>query len=314
MKEHLMYTQQSFNNKVLNAIVAKTGFIPTDEECKAVAHHMEYNIRADKNFADNGHLKISTTELRKHIIAQINTNLHANDLPRYVEQYRSYKKLQKYNLLTGKEKQDIADIALGRKKISDYDDKEYLKNIYIKYFNQSLMPKIEKISLQKKNNLQYHGLWHTEQVALLGIDIALRENLNPLPVVLAAGLHDCARTSDKHDPDHGINCKPLAEEFLRTYPDRSLISAEEKTQIIEAVVLHNSPRPPRNNHILDCLQDADCMRLLWSGRQHFTPNTDAGRKLASYSPRQQIKYMAALIEKTRAATPSFYNGGNSLTR
>lgn len=87
-----MFSQQDFNKEVFAAIVRKTGAIPSNEECKAVAHHMEYNIRADRHLANNGHLKISTQELRQRIIQQINQNLHKNDLPRYTDQYRKYKK------------------------------------------------------------------------------------------------------------------------------------------------------------------------------------------------------------------------------
>ena len=303
-----MYTQQDFNKDVFNAIVKKTRYRPSDEECRAVAHHMEYNVRANPKFANNGHLKISTTDLRKLIIYQINQNLHQNDIERYTDQYRRYKRAQQYCLLGQIEKMDIKNIALGKESIADFD-KEYLKNIYMKYFNQMLMPRIEKISWQKKNNLQYHGLWHTEQVAMLSIDIALKENRNPLPILLAAALHDCARTTDGKDINHGINCKPIAEAFFKTYPDKDLVSPEQQRQVIEAIVFHNSSSRPANNPILDCLQDADSMRLLWSGHQRFTPNTRSGQDFAQLSSHEQIKYMAHLLETMRATTPPF--GGNS---
>lgn len=303
-----MYLQQDFNHDVYNAILKKTGRSPSQEECKAVAHHMEYNVRADKNFANNGHLTISTQELQHKIVDQINKNLHANDLPRYTNQYRNYKETQRYSLLTSKEKSDISVIAQGEKTVSDFNDKDYLKKIYTKYFNQALMPKIEKISFQKKNNLKYHGLWHTEQVALLSIDIAIKENQNPLPILLAAALHDCARTTDGPEPEHGRNARPIAEEFFKNYSDCDLVSTYEEDKIIEAIAYHNSSSRPRNNSILDCLQDADSMRLLWSGRQCFTPNTASGQKLAQLAPHEQIKYMASLIETMRATT--LYNKGN----
>lgn len=310
-----MYSQSEFNKEVLSAIILKTNYLPTDEECKAVAHHMEYNIRADKNFANNGHLTISTSELRKRILWQIHKNLHKNDIPRYFEQYQKYKYYQKYCLLSRLDKEVITDIAMGKKKISDYQDKEKLKNIYIKYFNQIVMPKIEKISMQKKYNLLYHGLWHTEQVAMLSIDIALSENQNPLPILLAAGLHDCARTTDKHDSRHAINCRPIAENFLQNYSDRTLISNEQQKQIVDAVIFHNSSSKPQNNLVLNCLQDADSMRLLWNGRQKFIPNTYTGKLLANYSPREQIKYLVPLIEIMRATSPSLArNCGNIFTR
>lgn len=310
-----MYSQQDFNQEVFTSIKKKIGRQPTDEECKAVAHHMEYNIRADKNFANNGYLDIGRYELRKRIIWQIKQNLHSNDIPRYTAQYQKYKHLQRYCLLTQPEKNDIVNIATGQKTIDDYKNKEYLQKTYLKYFNQVLLPKIEQISLQKRNNLQYHGLWHTEQVAMLSIDIAIKEHQNPLPVLLAAALHDCARTSDTSDPSHGINCKPIAENFLQEYSDKDLLSAKQKEQIVEAVVFHNSSTRPQDNTILDCLQDADSMRLLWAHKQRFTPNTATGRDLARYSSSEQIKYLSLLLEKFRAAKPpqNFQGRSNNLS-
>lgn len=309
-----MYTQSDFNDDVLNAIITKTGYLPSVEECKSVAHHMEYNIRADKRFANHGHLKISTQKLQQFIFQQIYSNLHKNDIPRYTQQYRTYKQNQKNCMLTLSEKADITNIATGKKDVTDFNA-DYLKNIYTKYFNQVLLPKIEKISWQKKNNLQYHGLWHTEQVAMLSIDIAIQEKHNPLPILISAALHDCARKSDNHDPNHGINCKPIAQSFLQNFSDADILSFKDKCQIIEAVVFHNAANNSKCNHVLNCLQDADSMRLLWSGQQKFMPNTSTGRKMAQFSSTQQIKYLASCIEKMRALKPFLEgNTGNSLSR
>lgn len=109
---------------------------------------------------------------------------------------------------------------------------------------------------------------------------------------------------------------PIAENFLNSFPDKNLVSSYDKRQIVEAIVFHNvSSSRPKNNPILDCLQDADSMRLLWSGHQRFTPNTNTGRYLAQYSSYEQIKYLASLIEGIRAARPSNYgNNGNYFAR
>ena len=88
---------------------------------------MEYNIRADRHLANNGHLKISTQELRQRIIQQINQNLHKNDLPRYTDQYRKYKKNQRFGLFSLQDKQIIADIATGKKMWRILRTKNFLK-------------------------------------------------------------------------------------------------------------------------------------------------------------------------------------------
>ena len=300
------YPQKCFFDDVYASIKSKKGTAPTEEECKAVAHHMEYNIRADRKYADNGHLKITVDDLRAYIVSQINRNLHGNDIPRYVDQYRKYKEYQKNWQFTEAEKNDLRNLANGVRRISDFTNKEYLKNMYIKYFNQKIMPEIKKISFQEKNHLKYHGLWHTEQVALFAIDIAVEDNLNPLHCLLAAGLHDCARKDDRGDPNHAINCEPIARDFLdNIYKDRDLLTSRDKQQIINAVTHHNVPTRDKSNNVLNCLQDADSMRLWWERGQTYQANTPTGQKMAKYKDHkwQQIKYLANMLERMRATTP-----------
>ena len=327
----MSYLQREFESDVYKCIRSIKGSSPTVEECKAVAHHMEYNIRADRKCANNGHLKISSDRLRQEIVEQIRRNLHSNDIPRYVEQYRTYKNYQKNRDITYQERKDLADIATGKKKVSDFQDKDYLKNLYIKYFNQELLPTIRKISWQEKNHLDYHGIWHTEQVALFAIDISIGEKENPLPSLLAAALHDCARKSDYGDKDHAKNCKPIATNFLdNLYKDRNLITEQDRNQIIHAVMNHNTSGGGVKNPVLDCLQDADSMRLWWEkedqkkkewktenrkkedGKEekNYEANTRTGQNLAEYSKHKtmQIRYMASMLERMRAmAKPSTQN-------
>lgn len=318
------YPQKYFFDDVFKLIKDKKNANPTDEECKAVAHHMEYNIRADRRYANNGHLNIRIDDLREHIVSQIKNNLHANDIPRYVAQYRKYKSYQQNWQLTAQEAKDLQDIAKGAKKVSDFSNKDYLKNLYIKYFNQKVMPEIRKISWQEKNRLQYHGLWHTEQVALFAIDIAVEDNINPLPCLLAAGLHDCARKNDRSDPNHAKNCEPIATNFLRdSYQDRYLLTEQDKKQIIFAATHHNVPTRDKSNSVLNCLQDADSMRLWWERGQTYQANTITGQKLAKYKDHkwQQIKYLANMLERMRATMPRnigyqrrFQNVGSQFVR
>lgn len=304
----MTYSQKDFQDDVFNIVKKIKGTVPSKEECMAVAHHMEYNIRADRQYANNGHLRISEDDLRREIVRQINKNLHANDISRYLDQYRTYKNYQQNWQLTDQEKKDLSDIALGKKKVADYKDKDYLKNLYIKYFNQELLPAVKKISWQEKNHLQYHGIWHTEQVALFAIDISIEENMNPLPNLLAAALHDCARQKDEGNEEHAKNCEPIARDYLNNmYQDKHLLSLKDKEQIIHAITHHNVPPADKNNVVLNCLQDADGMRLWWEGRKIYQAATITGGKLSEYRHHQwqQIKYLAHMLERMHATMPPY---------
>jgi len=310
----MVYLTQDFHRDVSREIQKKTGYIPTQEQCKAVAHHMEYNIRADTKYADNGHLKISWDDLMYRIVSDIKKNLHANDVDRYVEQYRRYKSTQLNNLLTETEEKDLQDIARGNKKVSDFTDKDYLKNLYIKYFNQKVRPDVKQISLQEINHLKYHGFWHTEQVALFAIDISVEENMNPLPNLLAAALHDCARSTDGYEPKHSTNCEPIARNYLdNKFPDKDLLSPKEHDQIIDAVTHHNVPFTHKDNTVLKCLQDADGIRLWWEKRVTYDAHTPTGKQIAAYPRWKQIKYLSNLLERMRATMPNSRTWQNTYT-
>ena len=121
-----------------------------------------------------------------------------------------------------------------------------------------VMPKINQITQQE--DCGFHGLNHTEEVMWWGIDYALSENTNPIPVIIACGLHDCARTHDGDDKLHAREAVPIAKRFLEKY-DFGL-SETEKESIIEAVKEHTDGQRTTDK-IAACLWDADRTRLAW---------------------------------------------------
>ncbi len=162
------------------------------------------------------------------------------------------------------------------------------KVYYTKLFMTDILPKIAQISNQPRYG--YHGLTHTTQVALFGVELSLASGAEPLPVMLAAGLHDCARTHDKDCLMHGPKCEPIAHTFLDThYPT---LSYQTHQQIVYAVVNH-SRNIPAPDAVSACLWDGDRIRLAWE--LGYNPNffaTEYGRKIASLTPRGQAQYIA----------------------
>ena len=141
---------------------------------------------------------------------------------------------------------------------------------------------------------------------------------------MAAGLHDCARKNDRSDPDHAKNCEPIARDFLyNSYQDRHLLTTQDKQQIIFAATHHNVPTKDKSNSVLNCLQDADSMRLWWERGQTYQANTITGQKLAQYKDHtwKQIKYLANMLERMRATMPrnsgyqrTFQNTGSAFSK
>ncbi|MBO5739668.1 MAG: hypothetical protein J6R52_01215 [Alphaproteobacteria bacterium] len=158
---------------------------------------------------------------------------------------------------------------------------------YAKLFFEQILPQIAQISNQDRYG--YHGLTHTTQVAMFGLDIAYTINQEPLPVLLAAGLHDCARTNDEWCTEHGPHAVPIAREFLAThYPH---ISVADTNKILYAIENHTTGRYAPDG-VSACLWDGDRIRLSWEwGYKPKFFNTARGKQIASMSQTEQKKYM-----------------------
>lgn len=158
---------------------------------------------------------------------------------------------------------------------------------YAKMFFDQILPQIEQITNQSRHG--YHGLTHTCQVALFGLDIAYTIKQDPLPVLLAAGLHDCARTNDEWCTEHGPRAVPIAREFLgKNYP---YMSKDNVKKILYAVKNHTCGIRARDG-VSACLWDGDRIRLSWEFeyRPEFF-STIRGRQIAALGYAGQLAYI-----------------------
>ena len=163
-------------------------------------------------------------------------------------------------------------------------DKAYYCKLY---FNQ-ILPQITEITTQSKYG--YHGLSHTNQVALFGIDLAYSINQDVLPVILAAGLHDCARTNDEWCTEHGPRAVLVGRDFLsKNYKN---LSESTIRQILYAVGNHTIGRVAPDG-VSACLWDADRIRLSWEYgyAPHFF-STKRGHEIAQLSKKAQENYIS----------------------
>ncbi|MDW3024880.1 MAG: hypothetical protein R8N50_04325 [Alphaproteobacteria bacterium] len=159
---------------------------------------------------------------------------------------------------------------------------------YKLYFNQ-VLPQVTEVTNQSE--FGYHGLSHTNQVAMFGIDLAYSINQEVLPVLLAAGLHDCARTNDEWCIEHGPQAALVAWNLLNKYYPN--MSRETVRKILFAIENHTIGRTAPDG-VSACLWDGDRIRLSWENT--FRPeffNTARGHKIASMSPENQKRYINA---------------------
>lgn len=159
---------------------------------------------------------------------------------------------------------------------------------YTKLFFDDILPKIQQITNQSRYG--YHGLSHTIQVALFALDIAQHTNQNPLHAILAAALHDCARTNDAWCTEHGPMAVPIGKKFLKKhYPN---MSEYDISRILFAVKNHTTGRNATDG-ISACLWDADRIRLSWErGYRAVFFSTERGMQIASLNRQKRQEYIA----------------------
>lgn len=166
-----------------------------------------------------------------------------------------------------------------------------------RFLEEQIMPRLKRFTRQ--NVLGYHGLEHTELVALRAINVALslgREQPSELvPVMLAAAIHDCARTDDGFNTHHGKEAADMPEvkQFLDD-PIFNLTPAQQK-QIRYAAYNHTTAQPYDGvsyDYIAQSLCDGDRIRLSWE-RGHSSKFffTSKGNELGSMNPYRVLQYL-----------------------
>ena len=161
------------------------------------------------------------------------------------------------------------------------------KIYYTKIFYQDILPKLKKIS--KQTEFGYHGLTHTEQTVLYGLDLAITCAYDPMPVMLACALHDIRRTNSAQSDDHASKAVPFARKFLyENYPMLPYATVEE---IINAIKNHSDGKIAKDLTAA-CMWDADRIRLSWDGiyrPEYFTTLT--GKYIADLPPLAKEAYI-----------------------
>ncbi len=160
------------------------------------------------------------------------------------------------------------------------------KIYYMGMFYDEILPQIRAVTHQAE--FGYHGLNHTAQVAMYALECAITTATDPLPVLIAAGLHDCARTNDSWCLNHGPAGAAIAQKFIaKNYPNMMPIT---RTQIAVAIADHTIGRNAPDL-ISGCLWDGDRIRLSWE--EEFRPeffHTPFARKIASLGIQAQFDY------------------------
>ena len=107
----------------------------------------------------------------------------------------------------------------------------------------------------------YHSLAHLLDVARLGVRLALREGVNPIPVALFGLLHDAARIGDEPGPIHAQAAVVLFD-LMQQSDIRYLLLPRDAERVRSALARHANGERSEDTLIGVCW-DADRLRLAW---------------------------------------------------
>lgn len=236
--------------------------VASDEQVKAFLHHTEVKYKIDRKLPFAEH----RAEYETYTFEQLK-KLTRPQMDKISAAYTIYKRHQN------------AKIEAAR------------------FLEEQIMPRLKRFTRQ--NTLGYHGLEHTELVALRAVDIALslgHERQSELvPVLLAAAIHDCARTDDGFNTFHGPDAANMPE--VQTFLADPLfnLSEAQKKQIKYAAYNHTTAQPNDGvayDYITKSLCDGDRIRLSWerghSAKFFFTAKGD---ELGAMNPYRVIDYL-----------------------
>ena len=173
-------------------------------------------------------------------------------------------------------------------------EKENKLREYFKFFEQKVLPEVEKLATQKKEG--YHGLYtHTKAVVFRAVDYALELGENPMPALFAAACHDMARVNDLYDRLHGPHAVPLAKQIMAKFPE--LLSESEQRSVLYAIQ-HHTEGVKAPDYVSACLWDADRTRLSWEyGYAEKFFNTEYAKKVASGNSNDYKKWQDEVLNK-----------------
>ena len=237
--------------------------MPTDEQVKAFLHYTEVQYKKDGNLLPLQHHR---AEYEKYSFEKLK-KLTLPKMDKLMLDYATYKRQQKIK------------IAAAR------------------FLEEKILPELKKFTRQAATG--YHGLEHTELVALRALDVALslgyEQKSNLTAVLLAAAIHDCARTDNGYNTHHGADAAamPEVQKFL-DLPTFNLLEFQ-KTQIKNAAINHTTASPSDGkiyDFVQKCLCDGDRIRLSWErghDSKHFF--TSFGNELGAMNPYQVKDYL-----------------------
>ncbi len=145
-----------------------------------------------------------------------------------------------------------------------------------------------------------HGVPHWTRVRNNGIRIGRANGASLRVVELFAFLHDACRTSDGHDPEHGLRAAELACELRGEY---FVLDDQEMEDLVVACMEHSSGLIAGRPSVVACW-DADRLDL---GRVGVVPHadylcTDYAKKPATI----EWAYQRSVAPRRRAASSALH--------
>lgn len=177
------------------------------------------------------------------------------------------------------------------------------KSVWIRILTRFIMPILSPLYCSEIDD--YHGQEHAYSVALHALQNALEQDVNPIPSLLAATLHDIGRVDDNEDEQHAEDSALIAHAIL-SERFNTWVSDTDIEQILSAIRGHVNLLVP-TNLVESILWDSDRLRIAWErgfDRTFFSTvlGADCARRGELFTKNSQTLFFDRKINELKIET------------
>lgn len=181
-----------------------------------------------------------------------------------------------------------ADVQETKRFFAMKPDFEDSKMFWMKFGLHYVVPQVMDFARQKNYRLKVREVC---QSILLGIDCAVSNHVNPLPVILCCALYDYTQISDDKEKENLYPNYGFARGFL--LQQNFNLTPSERRQIAQ-ILTRFSDETAKQNSVYACAHDAICVWKKWKGlTEQNACITRTGQWLADCSVSEKETYLKA---------------------
>ena len=186
------------------------------------------------------------------------------------------------------ERQTEFQLCMTQPRLKSDDISSDGRAFWMKFASHYVIPEVVLFARQNKRHCKMRDM---AQSILFGIECAVSNHVNPLPVILSCALYDYTQLSEEKEKEDFYPNYTFGRKFL--LQQNFNLKQIEMRQIAQ-VLTRFSDENAKSDSIYACAHDAICVWKKWKGlEEQIACITPTGKRLANYSASEKEAYVKA---------------------